>query len=117
MRVEQPFLGTPLTFLIFSLIMIFIVRILLVGCSFSCLKHTLRNGVTCFQPLRFTLSNILSRNFIVPLTCMILNLFTEKSCIYKKDMMNLNDFHDRFIHLCYEFSEDDIDWNFMKERF
>lgn len=30
---------------------------------------------------------------------------------------SLEDFHDHFIHFCYEFSEDDIDWNFMKERF
>lgn len=26
-------------------------------------------------------------------------------------------FHDHFIHLCYEFYEDDVNWNFMKEKF
>jgi len=30
---------------------------------------------------------------------------------------SLNYFHNRFIHFCFEFSEDDINWNFMKEKF
>jgi len=30
---------------------------------------------------------------------------------------SVEDFHDRFLHFCYEFLEDDIDWNFMKEKF
>lgn len=30
---------------------------------------------------------------------------------------SLDHFHDHFIHLCYEFFGDDIDWNVMKENF
>lgn len=29
----------------------------------------------------------------------------------------LNDFHNCFIHFCYNFFEDDIDWNFVKDKF
>jgi len=30
---------------------------------------------------------------------------------------SLNDFHDSFINFCFEFSEDDVDWPLMKDKF
>lgn len=115
-RVEQPFSSTLLTFLNFVLIIKFIVRILLVGCSSLHSKHTLKNGVTHLQPLLFTLSNIFSRSSTTSLTGMIINMSTRKLCILENHPMNL-DFHDRFINFYYEFFEDDIHWNFMKQKF
>lgn len=34
-----------------------------------------------------------------------------------KPSESIEDFQNRFIHFCYEFFEDDIDWNFMKDKF
>ena len=30
---------------------------------------------------------------------------------------SLEDFMDNFLHLCYEFSKEDVDWDFMSEKF
>jgi len=30
---------------------------------------------------------------------------------------SLDDFHYRFFEFCFEFSEDDVDWNLMKQKF
>lgn len=30
---------------------------------------------------------------------------------------SLEDFMDNFLHLCYEFSKEDVDWDFMNENF
>ena len=71
-RVKQPYLSTPLIFLIFTQSTISIVRMLAAGCSFSRSKGTYENGVTHWLMSQYTLSITLSQSCYVLLICMII---------------------------------------------
>jgi len=48
--------------------------------------------------------------------CDYKSVFKKIMQLQKAPDILLNYFHDHFIHLCFDFSKDDVNWNLMKEK-